>query len=1571
MSMFDYIRDFHSLTGQGNIQNIRLHPQTTLRINPNFIHYLTDSFIVFVSGNNLVIYDFETKEQKFLMRKNNQRKITYLNVGIGLKNLNPTVENVDKKILDKSYKKRKSAIELEQIKISLMKDILICLGEYSEKEERFYLTVIKPYNPNVQYTFRSSERFWKINYTTVLNNTGYCVAISQKEVNSKKNPIISRISFGKYTQENFVSEETIPENLNYICYNPKNTIELIVCGKGYLRLWNIFINEGSLKEHQQRFLRGKQEKEHTFIKAQFFDKKPFLLIVGTMENMFYIIDSFVIIHEINVCYSYENIYDLYATNNQFVYDEDENIESLKELMENINKEDFDTKLKAISLQSSNDEINNINNKKHNELPSDNELSYRTLNNNNNEENNTNNNNNTSNISDKEDVFHRLYQSQKEDNTDAKIEKSNKVKFFELIKDDLLFIIYQNDGMCMMYKIDWNRKIQDDESETDFKKWNASDCRVIRISKDIKTSILDFSMYKPTRDLIMMVEQINNNKSENNNNNKNKKTTEISLFKMKIKIFNEKNISNPYSIGFENKIEKDKENKNSNILFSGYFENTKIKFLDFNEKKQNIYIVSSDNNFRVYDILKNEYIINQKFDKEIFSLTQNPTNNLIAFSTRNNVSIYAKFKHHLQLFCELEISDSIITWSSKGNFLVIGGENRVNSGNKKNYCIYFVDAFTYETTNVIENIAHKIIQLKLIENDKYLFAMLENCFIIGFFLNFGENCSNNLHELYNDQSFLLNNNGSIAQNHIKLIYTHNPKDKKYSSFDYDSELGLVIAIQSDNKKLSIMNSMLNNNNNPNGKNKNIYIEYNCNLTTIKIVKELKILIAGDLDGSIKIFHWPFKNLLDNNRTEINEYLLNEISLHETNIKFLLNAKNFSSFITMSNDSVIIISNLQIEKYNEYKFFEYFTKGSLPQVEVLLQPYEMYEMQRIDINNKEKNVEILEKFINKLKILMNEDIDEIKDIHKTELENMENNLKQNTEDEQSKFDTIALEIKTLKENMANALQKRLNELDKDKTTLSNKYKEKIELYDTEINRLKNELLNIKNSIEEKYESEIVNQKTFYDTLIKEYNEKFLHLKNSTNESLTTLVNLSSEYDEAVDKIVTDYKKLIEKLDEKIIQTKEINNNILKEKEEKLKQAKKLEDEHKEKLEQKVKDSDKLIEKNVEIKQSIINATQRTITFQEQLLETEKNLIKIDKKLEDLMIKNKHLEQIRFVLEHRMTSLEKEKAPLEGQCNFLENQKNKLTEEFNKIILQINKHNQELENKQSQLRASLIQNYEIHDQKNYVEEKLIQLKNDIEQFLMNYQDSDENKSSLSENKATKVALNFKKFYDKYFSTTIEEELANYQFYSQKLQEQSDKDGIANNFDLVMRNKAEEKLICEKEKVEELKTIKEKGFKRIQNENTILIAECNRLRKNLHEIYMHVVDIEQRFEMLTKINPKLSKSEIVAQIKEFIRVTHEKIKENYSKSRKAANKRNSNLKNYSIINSNNNISNRINDINNLEESKGEFNNNSNDYEGLIKLPEIKNKSISFLSQNKQDIFDGENSGNISNSGLPMLNQS
>jgi len=546
-------------------------------------------------------------------------------------------------------------------------------------------------------------------------------------------------------------------------------------------------------------------------------------------------------------------------------------------------------------------------------------------------------------------------------------------------------------------------------------------------------------------------------------------------------------------------------------------------------------------------------------------------------------------------------------------------------------------------------------------------------------------------------------------------------------------------------------------------------------------------------------------------------------------------------------------------------------------------------------------------------MDDDIDDMNNLYKLEANNMETEMKKSTKNEILKYENICNEIIDLKNEMTTDTEKALDEMKNNIKNADEKYKNKISLYDEEIERLKNEFQALKDAIEEKYNTEAEQQRIDYDKVLYEYNHKYKKLKEETYKSLNNLVNISTEYDEASDKIISDYKTLITNLDQKIQITSVNNEVILKEEKEKLKQEKIMEEKHKEKLEQKVKDSDKLIEKNVEIKQSIINVTQRTITFQEQLLETEKNLVKIDKKLEDLIVKNKHLEQIRFVLEHRMTSLEKEKAPLEGQCAFLENQKNKLTEEFNKIILQINKNNQELENKQSQLRASLIQNYEIHDQKNYVETKLSQLKHDTEQFLMNYQDSDEEKT-LSENKANSVALNFRALYDKYFQYPIDDELTNFQFFSQKLQEQTDKEGIANNFDLIMRNKAEEKLAAEKTKVDELIEAKERGFKRIQNENTVLITECNRLRKNLHEIYMHVIDIEQRFENLTNIDPKVSKSEIVRQIKEFIKLTHEKIKENYAQSKKELSQpKNKKLKKMSL-----NLGNSINNIN-----KGNQNNN------------------------------------------------
>ena len=1503
------------------MKNLKLDPNMALQINPNFVQYVTDSIIVFISGCNIILYDLNIKKQIFLMKKNTHRRITFLSVG-SMKIQQPGVDlkssqrNINQESIDTD-----NYIDRNDIK-----DKLICLGEYSDIENDFYITFIRPSNQNIQYSVKSTEKFYEVNFCSILNNTHYCVSISQKKFSNKtsSNNISSKISFSKYSYETFICQETIPEELTYCCYNPKNTIELVICGKGYLRLWNVFINEGALKEHQQRFLRGKKEKEHNFIKAQFFEKKSFLLIVGTKENMFYIIDSFQVIHEINMCYLYENIYDL-NIQNLLHFEENDDIGNLKENIDSLTKNDLDDQLKKISVLTSAPikKINNIQKNSSSLLKSESSSL----------EENKSQNLKSENESSKMDVFKRLYKSKNDEYNDGKINRNNRVKFFELINDNLLFVIYANDGCSLLYKIDWNKKMLDGETEEDFRKWKVADCRIIRLAKNIK-SVLGFSMFKPKNDIILIVDSFDE---------LDKKRSNISLFKMKKIIIKEKKnqISNMLNFEFE--------------LFNGYFEKYTIKFIDLCEKKQSIYIVDTNNYLKIFDIRKKQYIINKQFKDNIFSLSVNPSTNYFALGFDKKVSVLGKLRDDIKTFCELEVTDSILQWNNKGDYLVICGLNRNTKQKKKSYCLYFVETKTFNTINVFENLLNKVKRIKFIDNDRYLFCLSSNSYIMGMYLNIYNDCMS-FHEL--GEQGIKSSKESIVSNNFKLIFTHNAHGKNYSDIDYDSKLGLVVALEDENNKMYILSSSNKNKNNALYPNNNIYNEINCNLKTIKIVKELQVLIGGDNNGFVNIYKWPFKDFETNEAKNINDNLIYFINLDLNQISQILNFQNFSKFICITDSSHIFICNLLLPKgNNDYLTFEYFQKGSKPQVEILVQPYEMYDSNLDQIVKKEVNVYILNQAMEKLKIIMDEDIEEMNNIFNMEMENMENNIKQSTENEISKYEHIDNEIKELKNEMTTDMHKRLEDMENNRIATLERYNNKINLYDEEIERLKNEFQGIKDSIEEKYNIEAEQQRVDYEQLLTDYNEKYKKLREETHKSLVQLVNLSSEYDEANDKIINDYKTLITNLDQKIQMTLVNNDNILKEEDEKLKSAKILEEQHKEKLEQKVKDSDKLIEKNVEIKQSIINVTQRTITFQEQLLETEKNLVKIDKKLEDLIVKNKHLEQIRFVLEHRMTSLEKEKSPLEGQCAFLENQKNKLTEEFNKIILQINKNNQELENKQSQLRASLIQNYEIHDQKNYVEAKLMQLKNDIEQFLMNYQDSDEEKT-LGENKATYVALNFKHLYDKFFSTSIDDELLNYQFYSQKLQEQTDKDGIANNFDLIMRNKAEEKLTNEKAKVEELIDAKERGFKRIQNENTILITECNRLRKNLHEIYMHVVDIEQRFESLTKIDPKVSKSEIVRQIKEFIRITHEKIKENYSQTKNdLIQPKKKILKKITLNTGNNNIKKNKNkngshftqtesNMNEIEDKEV----NHTEANAYVIFPEIRSSKNKFKTNNKKD---------------------
>ena len=60
-------------------------------------------------------------------------------------------------------------------------------------------------------------------------------------------------------------------------------------------------------------------------------------------------------------------------------------------------------------------------------------------------------------------------------------------------------------------------------------------------------------------------------------------------------------------------------------------------------------------------------------------------------------------------------------------------------------------------------------------------------------------------------------------------------------------------------------------------KKIKSQYYSNLTKIKLIKELNILVGGDNSGILQIFSWPFKNYETSIKTgNIYDYILSSLN-----------------------------------------------------------------------------------------------------------------------------------------------------------------------------------------------------------------------------------------------------------------------------------------------------------------------------------------------------------------------------------------------------------------------------------------------------------------------------------------------------------------------------------------------------------------------------------------------------------------------------------------------------------------------------------------------------------------------
>ena len=671
-----------------------------------------------------------------------------------------------------------------------------------------------------------------------------------------------------------------------------------------MRLWNVFINEGTLKEHQQRFLRGKQEKEKTFIKAQFFTKKLFLLIVGTEENMFFIFEGYQLIHELNVCYSFENIYDLNVQNFR-KFEENEDISQFQEKFDSVKKDNLEETMRDLSsLLTANTLKNKDTEKEGNSIPTE---SFDSL-------------AKSEEMSEKEKAIQKLYKPYGEEEENEKLVKDNGVKFFELINDNLLFVVYIKDGCCMFYKIDWNRKIKDDETEAEFRKWKADENRIIRVAKNIKT-FHGFSMNKETNDVLLIAESYEKLVK--------KGKTYLSLIKFKKSLVKEMKESF-YMLNFEYEI------------FKGFFRYLSVKIIDMWEKKNMILILDQSNELYTFDITENTYSYLHKFSDEVYSLSTNPINDYLAVSFKDKVVVYTKLKDRCDILTAIYVEQANAKWYFNGKYLIISGKNKiVKKNNPVSYCLYIVDYLYYNTIKVLENIPNKISKLKFID-DRYLFCLLSDNIISGFFLEVSD-FSYSLYESQKQQKEFY----KLSNLQFPRVYHYSNIAHHYSTFDYDIKLKVLITIE---KSVNKMHLIITKKGKKSYKYEDTEIN-NCNLLKIKLVKELGVLIGGDNKGTVNIYNWPFKGYDFNKNLSLKENLHSYVNIDIGGIRSMIHYKNYHMFITLYSNS-IFINELLINKNNSYKPFEYFHKRLKPQIEFNFPVYSIYEVKKSDLAKKEE-------------------------------------------------------------------------------------------------------------------------------------------------------------------------------------------------------------------------------------------------------------------------------------------------------------------------------------------------------------------------------------------------------------------------------------------------------------------------------------------------------------------------------------------------------------------------------------------------------------------------------------------
>jgi chromosome segregation ATPase len=276
-------------------------------------------------------------------------------------------------------------------------------------------------------------------------------------------------------------------------------------------------------------------------------------------------------------------------------------------------------------------------------------------------------------------------------------------------------------------------------------------------------------------------------------------------------------------------------------------------------------------------------------------------------------------------------------------------------------------------------------------------------------------------------------------------------------------------------------------------------------------------------------------------------------------------------------------------------------------------------------------------------------------------------------------------------------------------------------------------------------------------------------------------------------------------------------------------------------------------------ILDHNNRLIKMQEQLGEREEVIKTKEKTVKELRNINSHLENFRFVIDHKIRSLKDEKIPMEQQIKNLEQH---IKQMYQELLEESDKKKdlmKKLDESEQRLKVTKDQMKKKSDEVVFSRRKLDLIQYDLNNLLKNTRHQE-------------WPLKLRDIYATHFDTKGDDKNTSDPHPSGPASGAADGEGQDNESSNVkdelirQRNWMNNKLKSISEKNKKLEKEKNDIYLKIQKENTELIKECNMLRDDNHKISRKVLVLEKKLKDISGIS--LSNSNLIdAQIENFLK--------------------------------------------------------------------------------------------------------